>query len=396
MARLSDWLDQQRRAGTLRTLRPVIRQGVGSIRLADDPAASALLDFSSNDYLALSAHPAVIAASRQALEQWGAGAGAARLMSGDLLLHHQLEEAVAGLKGKEAALLFGSGFMANAGVIPALVGRGDAVFADRLDHASIYDGCRLSGAKLHRFRHNDPGHLEELLASHRGSGEALVVVESIYSMDGDRCPLPDLIALKERYDFLLLVDEAHATGLFGANGGGVVEEDGVGPGVDLVMGTFGKALGSYGAYLAGSREMIDFLVNRARSFIYSTALPPAVIGASLAAVELVQADSSLRAELWVRVGGFKERLRAGGLVADLGPSQIIPVLVGESPLAVALAEELRGRGIFATAVRPPTVPDGTARLRFSVTLHLGDGDLRLAADEILAAVSRLAPHLLAR
>jgi len=394
MARLSDWLAERRRTGTLRTLRPVNRLADGRLRLANEPNSPALLDFSSNDYLALSTHPAVIEASRVALAQWGAGAGAARLMSGDLALHHQLEAAVAGLKGKEAALLFGSGFMANAGVIPALVGRGDVVFADRLDHASIYDGCRLSGAKLHRFRHNDIGHLEELLASHRGRGEALVVVESIYSMDGDRCPLADLVALKERYEFLLLVDEAHATGLFGANGGGVIEADGVGGAVDLAMGTFGKALGSYGAYLAGSREIIDYLVNRARSFIYSTALPPAVLGASLAAVELVRADVSLRDELWARVTRFKERLRQGGLAADLGPSQIVPVLVGESPLALALVEELREKGLFVTAVRPPTVPENTARLRFSVTRHLSDEDLAGAAVTLLDTFGRLAPQVL--
>ncbi len=214
-------------------------------------------------------------------------------------------------------------------------------------------------------------------------------------MDGDRCPLVAFAALKERYDFLLLVDEAHATGLFGANGGGVIEADGVGEAVDLALGTFGKALGSYGAYIAGSREMIDYLVNRARSFIYSTALPPAVIGASLAAVELVRADASLRQALWARVAGFKDRLRQGGLVADLGPSQIVPVEVGESSLALALAGELLKQGIFATAVRPPTVPEGTARLRFSVTLHLSDDDLVRVADALLDVLRRLAPRLLA-
>ncbi|MDH5298407.1 MAG: 8-amino-7-oxononanoate synthase [Desulfobulbaceae bacterium] len=394
MARLSDWLAQRQQAGNLRQLRPVARLGNGRIRLVNSPSSSSLVDFSSNDYLALAEHPAVIAGSSQALAQWGAGAGASRLMSGDLAIHHQLEEAIAALKGKEAALLFGSGYMANAGVIPALVGRGDTVFVDRLDHASIYDGCRLSGATPCRFRHNDLDHLEELLKKKHGKGEALVVVESIYSMDGDRCPLRQLVALKERYPFLLMVDEAHGTGLFGANGGGVVEEDGVGEGVDVVMGTLGKALGNYGAYVAGSQLVIDYLVNRARSFIFSTALPPAVLGGSLAALSLVREEPDLRRRLWERVDLFKDLLRQGGVTAELGPSQIVPVLVGESRVAMAMAQELLSRGLFVTAVRPPTVPDHTARLRFSVTLHLGREDLALAARELLATVCRLAPQLL--
>ncbi len=395
MARLSDWLRERRESGGLRELRPVERLGDGRIRLAALPGAPPLLDFSSNDYLALSAHPALIDSGRRALAELGAGSGAARLMSGDLVIHHQLEEAVAGLKGKEAALLFGSGFMANAGVIPALAGRGDTVCIDRLDHASIYDGCRLSGARLHRFRHNDLAHLEELLQKNPDSGKCLVVVESVYSMDGDRCPLAELVALRKRHGFLLMVDEAHATGLFGLNGGGVVEEEGVGDEVDLVMGTFGKALGSYGAYLAGSREMIDYLVNRARSFIYSTALPPAVVAASLAAVELVRQSSELRDDLWRRVAIFKKLLRDGGLKADLGPTQIIPITVGESARALRMAEALRARGIFATAVRPPTVPENTARLRFSVTRHLDAPQLEEGAAALLAVLKEFAPELLA-
>ncbi|MDH4320442.1 MAG: 8-amino-7-oxononanoate synthase [Desulfobulbaceae bacterium] len=395
MARLSDWLNERRASGALRELRPVDRLSDGRIRLSNLPGSPPLLDFSSNDYLALSAHPALIESGRRALAEFGTGSGAARLMSGDLVIHHQLEAAVASLKGKEAALLFGSGFMANAGVIPALVGRGDALFIDRLDHASIYDGCRLSGATLHRFRHNDLAHLEELLQKNPATGQTLVVVESIYSMDGDRCPLAELVALRKRYGFLLMVDEAHATGLFGPNGGGVVEADGVGEEVDLVMGTFGKALGSYGAYIACSQEMVDYLVNRARSFIYSTALPPAVVAASLAAVELVRQSSELRDDFWQRVETFKKLLRDGGLTVDLGPTQIIPITVGASTRALQMAEALRARGIFATAVRPPTVPENTARLRFSVTRHLDVPQLQEGAEALLAVVKEFAPELLA-
>lgn len=393
MDELRDWLQARETAGNLRELRPIGRRRGGRLQLAGE-GEKTLLDFSSNDYLALSEHPEVLAGSRGALAEWGAGVGAARLMSGDLLLAHRLEEAVARLKGTEAALLFGSGYLANAGIIPALVGRDDVIFADRLDHASIYDGCRLSGARLRRFRHNDLAHLEELLHKGRGRGRALIVVESLYSMDGDRCPLQELVALKERHGCLLLVDEAHATGVFGANGGGLIEEEGVVGGVDLAMGTFGKALGGYGSYVAGSAAMIHYLLNRARSFIFSTGLPPAVLGASLAAVHLVRTRPELRRELHHKMVLFKEELQRGGWSRPLGPSQIVPVVVGSSQEAAALAGALREGGVFATAVRPPTVPVNTARLRFSVTRHHGEAALRETAALILAVMRQHCPGLL--
>ncbi len=385
MVDLKDWLNQQREKGGLRTLRPVIHRGKGRLLLAGNDDRE-LLDFSSNDYLALAEHPTLITAAQEALNRFGTGSGASRLMSGDLALHHALEEAVAQLKGKEAALTFGSGYMANAGIIPALVDRHDLIFSDRLNHASIHDGCRLSGARLVRFRHNDLNHLEELLTEKRGTGTALIVVESIYSMDGDRCPLRELVGLKERFGCLLMVDEAHATGVFGANGGGVIEEDGVSDGVDLAMGTFGKALGSYGAYVAGNREIIEYLINRARSFIFSTALPPAVAAASLAAVQLIRQEPALRQDLHEKITYFKGLLHTGGYGADLGPSQIIPIQVGESSAALNKADLLREQGIFATAVRPPTVPQGTARLRFSITRHHSTADLTKAAKALLKIV----------
>ncbi|MBC8318840.1 MAG: 8-amino-7-oxononanoate synthase [Desulfobulbaceae bacterium] len=382
-----NWLEERRRSGNLRQLFPVKRMPDGTLQVEGDGGKAVFHDFSSNDYLALSLHKDLITASRKYLELYGTGAGAARLMSGDLTLYHDLERQVAELKRQEAALLFGSGYLANCGVIPALAGRQDVIFCDRLNHASIYDGCRLSRARLVRFHHNDLNHLEDLLRSKRGQGEALIVVESIYSMDGDRCPLKDLVLLKEKYGCLLMVDEAHATGLFGAHGGGVIEEDGVSSQVDIAMGTFGKALGSYGAYVAASRSMVDFLVNRARAFIYSTALPPAVIGASAAAIRIVQEHPELRQDLFAKVALFKSILKQGGL-ESLGPSQIIPVLVGESVATVKLAEQLRQRNIFATAVRPPTVPEGTARLRFSVTLHQSDIVLKETATALLEILGR--------
>ncbi len=382
-----NWIEKQRQSGNFRQLTPVKRMQDGTLQLAGDTEKAVLHDFSSNDYLALSLHPDLIAASRKYLEMAGAGAGAARLMSGDLTVYHELEKKIAELKGQEAALLFGSGYLANCGIIPALLGRQDVVFCDRLNHASIYDGCRLSRARLVRFHHNDLNHLEDMLKSRRGKGEALIVVESIYSMDGDRSPLKELVSLKEKYGCLLMVDEAHATGLFGPNGGGVIEEEGLSSHVDLAMGTFGKALGSYGAYVAASGSMIDFLVNRARSFIYSTALPPAVVGASLAAIKIIQKQPELRQKLFAKVDLFKSILRQGGLDV-LGPSQIVPVLIGESSTAVYLAEKLRRKNIFATAVRPPTVPEGTARLRFSITLHHKNDVLKQTAATLLEILEK--------
>lgn len=376
-------------ANRYRRLQPVVERLDGRVVLADREDQP-LLDFSSNDYLALSQHPELIKASREALERYGAGVGAARLMSGDLALFHQLEREVADFKGCAAALLFGSGYMANIGMIPALIGRGDVVFTDRLDHASIYDGCRLAGARLLRFRHNDLEDLESLLKKERGMGRALLVVESLYSMDGDIAPLAELVDLKKRYACMLMVDEAHATGIFGDQGGGLIQAAGLESEVDVVMGTFGKALGSYGAYVAGSQTLRDYLINRARSFIYSTGLPPAVVGASLAAVRLVRSRPDLRQQLAENGAYFKECLKLEGLPGTPGPSQIVPVMVGDGGFALSLAEECCRLGLFATAVRPPTVPEGAARVRFSVTMHHKKPELAEAARLLMGACRRLA------
>jgi len=385
MERIKTFLLEREKAGTLRRLSPLIRLGHGWVRLLD--FEDELKDFSSNDYLALSEHPEVIAASRRYLEMFGAGAGAARLMSGDLEINHLLEQEIAQLKSKETALTFGSGYLANTGIIPAMAGRGDLIIADRLSHASIYDGCMLSGARTIRFRHNDLTHLEQILHEKRSQfNNILVVVESIYSMDGDRCPLADLVSLKKHYGFLLMVDEAHATGLYGENGSGIIEEDNVSDGVDIAMGTFGKALGSYGAYAAASQEIVNFLVNRARTFIYSTALPPAVVGATLAALYLVKTEPQLRLDLHQKVAFFKKQLRKNGLKDDHGPSQIVPVMVGDSTKALAIAEELQRHNIYVKAVRPPTVPQGSARLRFSITRYHQEPDLKKCAKVLADAL----------
>ena len=365
-----------KREGSLRQLLPLEHPEGGRVAL---PELGEMLDFSSNDYLGLSRHPRLLAAAAEAMGRWGTGAGSARLMSGNLAIHRHLEEALAALTGREAALLFGSGYLANVGVIPALVGRHDVIFADRLVHASIVDGCRLAGARLQRFRHNDLDHLEELLQRHRGEGEALIVVESLYSMDGDICPLPALAELKKRYRCRLLVDEAHALGVFGPHGAGLVARAGVVGQVDLLLGTLGKALGACGAFVAGERLLIAYLINRARSFIFTTAPAPAASAAALAAVELLQEQPEICAELWRKVELFKEQLRAFDPGCELGPSQIVPLPVGQSGAALRLSETLRQKGLFTVAVRPPTVPEGTARLRLSLTNHLDDEELIQAA-----------------
>lgn len=390
---MNRWLQNRRDTGNYRRLFPLERFTNGQIKKAGTSTDSPILDFSSNDYLALSIHPDLLAAAQDALSLHGTGAGAARLMSGDLQLFHSLEKATARFKNREAALLFGSGYMANIGVIPALVGRGDVIFSDRLNHASIYDGCQLSRAKLVRFHHNNIDHLEDCLKKKRGQGKALIIIESLYSMDGDRCLLAETVRLKNRYNCMLMVDEAHATGIFGAKGGGIIQEDGLEDEVDVAMGTFGKALGSYGAYIVGTKTLKKYLINSARSFIYSTGLPPSTVAASLAAIDLTEKSPNLRQQLLKNSSYFKKCLQNAGLSGNPGPSQIVPVMVGNSHQAVKIAEELRKDGIMITAIRHPTVPEGTARLRFSVTLHQNKQDLESTANLLMKTSDKLSVPL---
>lgn len=327
-------------------------------------------DFSSNDYLGLSSHPALQEAAEKAVKDFGAGSTGARLLSGDNRLFHELEEKTAAFKGKPSALIFNSGYHANVGMISSLCGPGDVIFCDRLSHASMMDGILLSRARFFRFRHNDAAHLESLLESRRKSfRNALIVTESVFSMDGDIAPLRKLTVLKEKYDALLYVDEAHATGVFGENSAGMVEECGLTSKVDILMGTFGKALGSFGAYAASEKVFIDYFINKARSFIFSTALPPSVIGANLAALEVVRKESFRRKNLLERVLYFRNRLRKLNIpVSSFTP--IMPIILGKEEKALDISLRLREEGYFLPAIRFPTVPRGQARLRLSLTyLH---------------------------
>ncbi|MFA5143216.1 MAG: 8-amino-7-oxononanoate synthase [Candidatus Omnitrophota bacterium] len=378
MERIEFFLKERNREGLLRRLRPATARKGGKICFGKKE----YIDLSSNDYLGLSSHPKLIEAVLASAAAYGVGASASRLLSGDLEIYHRLEERIAKFKGKEAALVFNTGYQANVGVLSALYGEGDCIFSDKLNHASIVDGLALSGARFFRFSHNDMEHLELLLLKERPKFKnALIITETIFSMDGDRPDLKGLVALKERFGCALMVDEAHATGIFGKNGSGMVEEEGLADKVDLIMGTFGKALGSFGAYIASSGAMIEYMVNKCRSFIYSTALPPVVIACNIAAIELIKEEPFRRVELLNKAGHFRGLLKEKGLEIK-GTSQIVPVIVGENRAAVKMAEALQAKGYWALPIRPPTVPKGEARLRFSLVFDHDDAILERLADDI--------------
>ncbi len=365
-------LDALEEAGLRRTL-----------RATDAGMPAGMLNFAANDYLGLSRHPALIEAARQATAQRGTGAGASRLVTGTDAAVLALEEQLAAWKEKEAALVFSSGYAAALGTIPALVGSGDTVILDKLAHASLIDAARLSGATVRTFPHNDMARLEALLAKiSPGKTRMLVVTESIFSMDGDVAPLHELAGLKDRYGAWLLVDEAHATGLYGATGAGLVAEAGLSARVEIVMGTLSKALGSVGGYIAGSRVLIDWLVNRARSFIYSTALPPGVIAASRAAVDLAcgPEGAALRDRLRGNIAHYHAGLPAAwknraSWVACAVPCAIQPLICGEASAALQLAAALREAGFLIPAIRYPTVPRHAARLRVTLSAAHARADI---------------------
>jgi 8-amino-7-oxononanoate synthase len=344
-----------------------------------------LLLMCSNDYLGLSLHPLLKQAARVAIDQYGTGSGASRLISGTSPLHDELERKIARFKGTDAALVFNSGYAANIGIIPAVASEGDVILSDSLNHASIIDGCRLSRASLEIYRHCDCDHLERLLRKRSSSRRRLIVTDSVFSMDGDIAPLPEIASLAEQYDALLMVDDAHATGVLGQTGRGAAEHFGLSGRIDIQMGTFGKALGSFGAYAAGSRELIELLVNRSRSFIYSTAIPASVCAASLAALHIVDNEPEKRDRLLANRETFGRNLAAHGLTVSFFPTPIIPILCGSSSNALKISRELLDRGIFASAIRPPTVPEGSSRIRMTVLATHSDQDL----DEVTAVLGKM-------
>jgi glycine C-acetyltransferase/8-amino-7-oxononanoate synthase len=325
-----------------------------------------VINLSSNNYLGLANHPALAAAAKEAIDRYGCGSGASRLISGNMALHEELEFRLARFKGTEAALVFNSGFQLNTGILSTLAGEGDVIFSDALNHASIIDGCRLSRGQTVVYPHGDLNRLEAALRQSVNSQRRLIVTESIFSMDGDEAPLTQIVELAERHDAMVMVDEAHATGLFGANGAGVVAKLGLSDRVAVQMGTLGKALGGFGAYVAGSRALRELLINRCRSFIFTTALPPAVMAMAIAAVDLVEREPERRAVLWDNCRHLSEGLRALGFDTRPPASAILPLIIGDAGACMKLSEQLLERGIFAQGIRPPTVPPGTSRLRITV------------------------------
>ena len=364
----------------LRRRLTIVEEGLpgGRVRVA----GRVLLNLSSNDYLGLSQDPRLIAAAREAAARWGVGAGASRLVVGHLALHEEVEAGLAAFKGTEAAVIFSTGYMTNLGVISALVGPGDTVFCDRLNHASIYDGIKLAGATLARFPHRDMNRLEDLLKE-ASPGKKLIITDSVFSVDGDLAPLPELVELKERHGAALMLDEAHATGVLGPKGAGLAEALGLSERVEVHMGTFSKALGSLGGFVAGDRRLIEYLHNRARSFIYSTAMPPPVLGAIAAALELVASEPERRAYLLEEAGKFRQGLTEAGFDILGSETQIVPVLAGDNARTLSVAARLREEGLMAVALRPPTVPPGRARVRFSLSAAHSREDLAAAREAIL-------------
>lgn len=335
----------------------------------------------SNNYLGLADHPRVREAAADAAMRWGVGAGASRLVSGTMTIHRRLEERLAAFKGTEAALLFGSGYLANVGVVSALSRAGEVVFSDALNHASLVDGCRLSRADTFVYDHCDLDHLAYGLRESEGRG-AVIVTDSVFSMDGDIAPLEGLVELARRYDCRLVVDDAHGTGCIGPGGRGAVAEAGLEGEVDVIVGTLGKALGAYGAFAACSAELATFLVNTSRPFIFSTAPPPPAMAGALAALELLVEQPRRVEKLQANADALRDALAREGFEVAGSTTQIVPLIVGDAGVAMRLCEAAIEHGVFAQAIRPPTVPDGTSRLRLAVMASHTPAELREAAKSL--------------
>ena len=387
MSDIQDRLEDLRDLGLYRRMRMV--SGPQGPRVLLD--GKRVLLMCSNNYLGLADHPRVREAAAEAAMRYGVGAGASRLVSGNMTLHRRLEERLAGFKRAERAVLFGSGYLANTGVVQSLAHEGDVVFSDELNHASIIDGCRLARAETFVYRHLDVEHLQWGLRQSQGRG-SLIVTDGVFSMDGDVAPLEQIVALARRYDTRVLVDEAHATGVLGPGGRGSVAAAGLEGEVDVVVGTLGKALGSYGAYVTCDATMAKYLVNTARSLIFSTGPAPPVVAGALAALEIL-VEQPRRIE---RLAGNAARLRAAlsaqGLDIPAGETPIVPLVVGDADAAMALCERVLRRGIFAQAIRPPTVPDGTSRLRLAAMATHNAAELEWAAGQIAAAFDEIGPR----
>ncbi|MBI3318493.1 MAG: 8-amino-7-oxononanoate synthase [Candidatus Omnitrophica bacterium] len=375
LASLQEELDDLSSRGLYRSCRKVEALEGGRIRVD----GKWLIHLASNNYLGLAQHPRVIRAAKEALDRFGMGAGSARLIGGTFPEHEALEEELARFKQTEAAVLFPTGYMANLGVLTGLLKAGDLVIGDRLNHASLIDAARLSSATFRVYPHGDAQRLEKTLRLHRrGHRRALIVTEGVFSMDGDLAPLTELVSIARRYEAWLLVDDAHATGVFGQNGRGTLEHFRIPSGGILQMGTLSKGLGSLGGFLAGPREVIETLKNKARPFIYTTAPPPSCAAAALEALRIVKEEPQLRSKLWAHVKRWTRALKEIGLHLISEESPIVPIRVGANGDTMGLARALFEGGVYAPGIRPPTVPAGTARIRTSLTALHTEADLEEA------------------
>ena len=367
---LDEALAARQAAGLRRRLRIV--DGAHGPRIEFE--GRSVVSFSSNDYLGLAAHPALAEAAARAAREHGVGAGASRLISGSMRPHHELEERLAAFKGTERCLLFTSGYHANLGTIQALVGDGDAVFSDELNHASLIDGCRLSRAAVHVYRHRDIDDLAVLLRRAQARRK-LIVTDSVFSMDGDTAPLAAICSLAERHGAMVMVDEAHATGVVGSRGAGLVEALGLQERVTVQMGTLGKALGCFGAYVAGSDALIEYLVNFARTFVYTTALPPPVVAAAAEALGIVEREPQRREALTRNGARLQAGLKELGYRTPAEVGHIVPIVIGDADETMQLSDALLADGVLALGIRPPTVPPGSARIRATVMATHTDADV---------------------
>ncbi|MFZ0153892.1 MULTISPECIES: 8-amino-7-oxononanoate synthase [unclassified Pseudomonas] len=377
----------QRRAADLYRQRPLLQSPQGPQVVVD---GQPLLAFCSNDYLGLANHPEVIAAWRAGAERWGVGGGASHLVIGHSSPHHEVEEALADLTGRPRALLFSTGYMANLGALTALVGQGDTVLQDRLNHASLLDAGLLSGARFNRYLHNDASSLASRLD--KAVGNTLVVTDGVFSMDGDLADLPALAATAQARDAWLMVDDAHGLGTLGRNGGGIVEHFGLShEQVPVLIGTLGKACGTAGAFVAGSEELIECLIQFARPYIYTTSQPPALACATLRSLQLLRSEHWRREHLAALIQQFRSGAEQIGLQLMDSFTPIQPILIGESARALRLSQMLRERGLLVTAIRPPTVPAGSARLRVTLSAAHSAAQVQLLLDALADCYPLLEP-----
>lgn len=343
------------------------------------------LNLCSNSYLSLHVHPDIISAARQATEEYGSGTCSSRSVAGSIDLYEELEGEIAAYKGYSNALIFSNGYMANIGIISTLTDMGDVIFSDELNHSSLIHSMRLSRAKKVIYKHRDVNDLEKKIRRNRGRGRKFIVTESIFSMDGDIAPLRDIFELKKKYDVHIMLDDAHGTGVFGEKGTGLEELFGLSGSIDVHMATFGKALGSFGAFVLADKILLEYLVNRAKTFMYTTALPPSSLAASLAALRLIKNDISFKEELWENIDYMRGNLMQAGFDLKKSAGPIIPIVVGEDAKTIKMQEILMEKGLFLQAIRPPTVPEGTSRLRLTVVKGFARDEMDYAIDAIIDA-----------